>query len=144
MTEVIDATDVRWRAAHTDACDPHAAAASFARTHMRARSASASAFAAVAGALLVMLCAVFAADAGATRTVARIDGAPLYAAPGRPMAQPDGRFVRESGSAWVLRRRGGWLQIPTLLRGGSLRGWIRSTDVRELHTTRLLVREERP
>jgi len=138
MTEVIDATDVRWRAAHTDACDPHAAAASFARTHARARSAFA--FAAVAGALIVMLCAVFAADAGATRTVARIDGAPLFVAPGLPMARPDGRSVRESGSAWVLRRRGGWLQIPTLLRRGSLRGWIRSADVRELHTTRLLVR----
>ena len=50
------------------------------------------------------------------------------------------RLAREHGSAWVLRRRGEWLQIPTLQNRDGARGWIRRTPLRRLTTTRLLVR----
>lgn len=94
-------------------------------------------------AALVVAVLATAAPAGAAqgRLIVRItDDAMLYAAPGRPAYDMDGRLAREHGSAWVLRRRGAWLQIPTLQRRDGSRGWIRRTPLRRLTTTRLLVR----
>lgn len=96
--------------------------------------------------LAMLVVAVFlatAAPAGAAqgRLIVRItDEALLYAAPGRPAYDRDGRLAREHGSAWVLRRRGAWLEIPTLRRRDGSRGWIRRTPLRRLTPTRLLVR----
>ena len=80
--------------------------------------------------------------AAAQRGVVQIaDEAALYAAPGVPAFDRDGQLARDHGSAWVLRRRrGGWLQIPTLQRRDGARGWIRQTALRRVTTTRLLVR----
>ena len=93
-------------------------------------------------AVLLLATAPAAARSGAPgRLVVRIsDEAVLYAAPGRPAIDPDGRLAREHGSAWVLHRRGEWLQIPTLRNRDGARGWIRRNAFRHLTTTRLLVR----
>ena len=102
---------------------------------------------AVAAAALAMLLAAAAAaapaaGAGPGRSVVRIlDEAALHAAPGgRPVFDAGGQLAREHGSAWVLKRRGPWLQIPTLERRDGGRGWIRRTALRRVTTTRLLVR----
>ena len=83
-----------------------------------------------------------AAGAGPGRSVVRIlDDAALHATPGgRPVFDAGGRLAREHGSAWVLQRRGPWLQIPTLERRDGGRGWIRRTALRRVTTTHLLVR----
>jgi lipoprotein-anchoring transpeptidase ErfK/SrfK len=94
---------------------------------------------ALAGLLAAAPAAVAAAP---TRSVVRIlDDAALYAAPGgRPAFDAGGQLAREHGSAWVLQRRGPWLQIPTLQRRDGGRGWIRRTALRRVTTTHLLVR----
>jgi hypothetical protein len=93
--------------------------------------------------VLVLAIAMLTAAPGTdARTVVRIlDDAPLYATPGGPPARDLGgaRVAVEHGTAWVLRRRGDWLQIPTVLRRQS-RGWIRRSVRRPLQQTRLLVR----
>ena len=80
------------------------------------------------------------ASADGARTIVRIlDRAPLYSAPGGlPMAIGKKPFY-ERGSAWVIRRDGDWLGIPTIERNGGRLGWIRKTPRRPLTTTRLLV-----
>ncbi|HEX6389435.1 MAG TPA: L,D-transpeptidase [Solirubrobacteraceae bacterium] len=79
-------------------------------------------------------------SAQADRTIVRIlDRAPLYSAPGAaPMALGD-TLLYERGSAWVVRREGDWLGIPTIERNNGKLGWIRKTPLRPLTTTRLLV-----
>jgi lipoprotein-anchoring transpeptidase ErfK/SrfK len=99
--------------------------------------------------LLAATFAVLLATAAATATAAAdrgrllvriVDEAALFAAPGRPALDMDGQPAREHGSAWVLRHRGAWLQIPTLQRRDGSRGWIRRTSLRPLTRTRMLVR----
>jgi lipoprotein-anchoring transpeptidase ErfK/SrfK len=91
--------------------------------------------------IAMLLLSVPADSAAAARSVVRIlDEAALYAAPGHPAFDAAGEPAREHGSAWVLRRRGPWLQIPTLERRDGRRGWIRRTALRRVTTTRLLVR----
>ena len=98
-------------------------------------------FTLVAAAITGLAALAPAAVAAPGRTIVRItDEAMLYAAPGRPALDADGRLAREHGSALVLRRRGDWLQIPTVQRRDGSRGWIRRTGLRPLTTTRMLVR----
>lgn len=98
-------------------------------------------FTLVVALVAALLATAPAAAATSGRLVVRIaDDAVLYAEPGRPAIDPDGKLAREHGSAWVLRRRGDWLQIPTLQRRDGARGWIRRTPLRRLTATRLLVR----
>lgn len=51
-----------------------------------------------------------------------------------------GTTLLEHGTAWVVRRRGEWLGIPTVHRPNGALGWIRDTGAWPLKTTRLLVR----
>jgi lipoprotein-anchoring transpeptidase ErfK/SrfK len=101
-------------------------------------------FTAVASAALAVLLAAAgpAAAVGPGRSVVRIlDDAALHAAPaGRAVFDAGGHLAHEHGSAWVLQRRGPWLQIPTLQRRDGGRGWIRRTALRRVTTTRLIVR----
>lgn len=77
------------------------------------------------------------------RTVVRIgDSAPVYAAPDGALLRSAGGPVLEHGSAWVARRRGGWLGIRTAYRRDGELGWIRETWARPLMTTALLVTVE--
>jgi lipoprotein-anchoring transpeptidase ErfK/SrfK len=112
-----------------------------ARGDARTYSGESMPFMLLAAAIAAILAAAQPAAAAQGRLVVRIlDDAVLYAAPGRPAIDMDGRLARERGSAWVLRRRGAWLQIPTAQRRDGSRGWIRRTPLRPLTTTRLLVR----
>ena len=80
------------------------------------------------------------ASADGARTIVRIlDRAPLYSAPGGPPMAIGKKPFYERGSAWVIRRDGDWLGIPTIERNGGRLGWIRKTPRRPLTTTRLLV-----
>ena len=93
------------------------------------------------GIALLLVCLPAAAAASTGRPVVQIaDDAVLHAAPGRPAIDFDGSVALEHGSAWVLRRRGDWLQIPTLRNRDGGRGWIRRTALRRMTRTRLLVR----
>jgi lipoprotein-anchoring transpeptidase ErfK/SrfK len=108
------------------------------RGRPRATRRPPAATACIAVALAIVL--LTAAPAAHGRTVVRIlDDAPLYATPGGPTVRAAGRAAVEHGTAWVLRREGDWLQIPTVLRRQS-RGWIRRSVQRPLQQTRLLVR----
>jgi lipoprotein-anchoring transpeptidase ErfK/SrfK len=91
-------------------------------------------------ALALAIALLSAAPAAHARTVVRIlDDAPLYATPGGLPVHDGGRIAVDHGTAWVLRRRGDWLQIPTTLPRRS-RAWIRRSVQRPLQRTRLLVR----
>jgi len=84
-----------------------------------------------------------ATEQASARTIVRIpDAAVVHATPGGPPLTAGGVPVTERGSAWVVRRHGSWLAIPTLGRRGRWHGlgWIRRTPARRLTKTRLLVR----
>jgi L,D-transpeptidase catalytic domain len=68
------------------------------------------------------------------------DLAELHATPGGVQLRTGRAVIVETGSAWVLRRHGTWLEIPTLHRPGAAVGWIRQTPERRLRPTRMLVR----
>ena len=79
--------------------------------------------------------------AAPARTIVRIlDDARLHASPGGAVLVDGGYVATEHGSAWVLRRSGDWLQIPTMKNRKASRGWIRRTAHRPLRRTRMLVR----
>ena len=91
--------------------------------------------------ILLLICMPAPAAAAAGRDIVTIaDEAQLYRAPGTPAIDREGRPALEHGSAWVLQRRGDWLQIPTLHNRDGSRGWIRRTRFRSVASTRLLVR----
>jgi lipoprotein-anchoring transpeptidase ErfK/SrfK len=88
----------------------------------------------------LLICVAGAGRANA-RTVVRIpDAAVVHATSGGPPLMARGVPVTEHGSAWVVRRHGNWLAIPTILRRGRGLAWIRDTSALRLTTTRLLVR----
>ncbi len=64
----------------------------------------------------------------------------LYAGPFGPPLAPGGRAVYARGSAWVLRRSGSWLAIPTIHRRDGGLGWIRKGSADVLSLTQMLVR----
>jgi len=68
-----------------------------------------------------------------------LDRAPLYSAPGAPPMAIGRTLLYERGSAWVVRREGDWLGIPTIERNNGVLGWIRMSPRRPLTTTRRLV-----
>jgi len=68
------------------------------------------------------------------------DLAGLHATPGGALLRTGPYVIVETGSAWVVRRHGEWLGIPTLHRPDGTVGWIRQTPERRLTPTRLLVR----
>jgi lipoprotein-anchoring transpeptidase ErfK/SrfK len=91
--------------------------------------------------MAALLLCVAAAERANARTVVRIaDAAVVHATPGGPSLMARGVPVTEHGSAWVVRRHGSWLAIPTILRRGRGLAWIRRTSALRLTTTRLLVR----
>ncbi len=93
------------------------------------------------GLTAALLLCVAAGERADARTVVRIpDAAVVHATPGGPPLTARGVPVTERGSAWVVRRHGSWLVIPTILRRGRGLGWIRRTPARRLTRTRLLVR----
>jgi lipoprotein-anchoring transpeptidase ErfK/SrfK len=95
----------------------------------------------VCGLTAALLICGGAAERANARTVVRIpDAAVVHATPGGPPLTARGVAVTEHGSAWVVRRHGSWLAIPTILRRGRGLGWIRRTPARRLTRTRLLVR----
>lgn len=90
---------------------------------------------------VVALALLAVPDTAAARTVVRIsDLAELHATPGGVLLRAGRDVITETGSAWVVRRHGAWLAIPTLQRPGGALGWIRQTPERRLRPTRLLVR----
>jgi lipoprotein-anchoring transpeptidase ErfK/SrfK len=88
------------------------------------------------------LLALVPPPAADTRSVVEIsDMAPLYARPHARQPLKVGRdHIFEHGRAWVVRRRGDWLAIPTTHLPNRRLGWIRRTPARPLTTTRMLVR----
>jgi lipoprotein-anchoring transpeptidase ErfK/SrfK len=77
---------------------------------------------------------------GVGRTVVTIGTrARLYAGPYGPPLLSQGHAVYEDGSAWVLRRRGRWLAIPTVHRPNGALGWIRQGAGDVLSWTQMLV-----
>lgn len=89
----------------------------------------------------VALAALATPDTTVARMVVRIsDLAELHATPGGVLLRTGRDAIVETGSAWVIRRHGAWLEIPTLQRPGAAVGWIRQTPERRLTPTRLLVR----
>jgi hypothetical protein len=52
------------------------------------------------------------------------DAAVVYATPGGPPLTARGAPVIEHGPAWVVRRHGSWLAMPTILTAGA--GWAGS------------------
>lgn len=89
--------------------------------------------------LAALLTIVLAGDAHAARTVVRIAGqAAVHVSPGGPAARAGGDMLAEHGAAWVVKRRGSWLGIPTSQRRNGKLGWIRRTPEMRLTTTRLL------
>jgi hypothetical protein len=95
----------------------------------------------VCGLTAALLLCVAAAERVNARTVVRIpDAAVVHAMPGGPPWTARGVPVTEHGSAWIVRRHGSWLAIPTILRRGRRLGWIHRAPARRLTRTRLLVR----
>jgi hypothetical protein len=91
--------------------------------------------------MAALLLCVAAAERASARTVVRIpDAAVVDATPGGPPLTARGVPVTEHGSAWVVRRHGSWLAIPTILRRGRGLAWFRRTSALRLTRTRLLVR----
>ncbi len=79
-------------------------------------------------------------SARADRTIVHIlDRAPLYSSPGGPLMALGSKPLVERGAAWVVRREGDWLGIPTIERNNGKLAWIRKTPRRPLTTTRRLV-----
>lgn len=80
-------------------------------------------------------------DALATRTVVTIlERAELHASPGGPPLISGRDPLAVSGSAWVVRRQGAWLGIPTEQRRSGALGWIRRSPLQRTSTTPLLLR----
>ncbi|MEA2221611.1 MAG: L,D-transpeptidase catalytic domain [Solirubrobacteraceae bacterium] len=91
--------------------------------------------------MLAVVAVLATAGAAGARTVVMIPNlAELHASPGGPLLLGGGHVLTEIGTAWVVRRQGGWLGIPTLQRRGGVLAWIRATRDRRLASTRLLVR----
>lgn len=91
--------------------------------------------------LLTFVYGAAAADSHARSTVVQIrDDAPLHATPGGPMVKAAGLPVYERGSAWVVRRRGDWLQIPSVQRRDGALGWVHRRSARQLTSTRMKIR----
>jgi lipoprotein-anchoring transpeptidase ErfK/SrfK len=65
---------------------------------------------------------------------------PLHVAPGGPTLRRGGYDVLESGVAWVVQRRPGWLAIPSRQLPGGRLGWIRERPDSELSDTPTFVR----
>jgi len=92
-------------------------------------------------AALLLLGLLPASDAFATRTIVTIrERAELHASPGGPLLISGRDPLSESGSAWVVRRQGTWLGIPTTQRRSGALGWIRESPMQRLSATALLVR----
>jgi hypothetical protein len=88
-------------------------------------------------AAVVALAVLAAPDTAGARIVVRIsDLAELHATPGGVQLRTGRAVIVETGSAWVLRRHGTWLEIPTLHRPGGAVGWIRQTPERRLSARR--------
>lgn len=91
--------------------------------------------------MATLLLGVAAPERANARAIVRTaDAAVVHATPGGPPLMARGGPVTEHGSAWIVRRRGSWLAIPTILRRGRRLAWIRNTPALRLTTTRLLVR----
>jgi lipoprotein-anchoring transpeptidase ErfK/SrfK len=94
-----------------------------------------------AGAALALVGLLPVSDALAARTVVTIrERAELHASPGGPLLSRGRDPLSESGSAWVVRRQGAWLGIPTTQRRSGALAWIRRSPMQHLSATRLLVR----
>ncbi|MDP2711305.1 MAG: L,D-transpeptidase [Solirubrobacteraceae bacterium] len=96
---------------------------------------------AAAAALLTVSYGAAPAYATGDQTVVRIQhDAPLHATPGGTVLRAAGAPIYERGSAWVVRRRGDWLQIPSVQRRSGALGWVRKTSSQRLTSTRMRIR----